>query len=126
MKVNFERLDIVNIQEIIDSYNLTDKNRKQDLVYRRAYLYYCLRKCGYTYQHIAMMFDKNHASIINGIKVHKQLTESKDKYYKFFVDDLNQMLQYSEIKPNIFEDIMQARTVLQLNAIQERIKANLY
>ena len=67
------------VMELIERDNLKSKNRAYEKVSKRFYLYYILRRNGMTLSLISKMFEKNHASVIHGIKVYKNRVEINDQ-----------------------------------------------
>jgi len=125
-RLNYKTLDIANLQDVIEQFNLKSKCRKPEFIYRRYYLYYCLKRCGYNVSHIGRLMDKDHATVLHGLKVHYTLTECKDKHYKMYTDELNVLLEYTDDPPNIFEDIENCTSLKDLSIIKERIAINYY
>ena len=79
---------ISNIQYLIDLYELKQVCRRQDIIYKRYFLYDQLRKANYSLSAIGKIFDKNHASVLHGIRMHEVFTKSKDKIYKMYTADI--------------------------------------
>jgi hypothetical protein len=79
---------ISNVQYLIDFYELKQVCRRQDIIYKRYFLYDQLRKANYSLSSIGRIFDKNHASVLHGIRMHQVYTKSKDKVYKMYTADI--------------------------------------
>jgi len=79
---------IANIQVLIEQYELKQVCRRQDIIYKRYFLYDQLRKANYSLSAIGKIFDKNHASVLHGIRMHEVFTKSKDKIYKMYTADI--------------------------------------
>ena len=111
-----KRYNISNLDQIIEMFDLKKKDRHQPYLYRRYYLYYILHKNGYSMTHIGKIFNKDHASIIHGIRVHKNMIHIKDKYYKLFVDELDEIINMSERYDNrdIQMDVLKCTTIKHL------------
>jgi chromosomal replication initiation ATPase DnaA len=70
---------IALIHELIEAYDLTSKCRDRGLIYKRAYLYHELRTSGFSLSQIGEIFGKHHATIIHGLRTHKNLTGTATK-----------------------------------------------
>ena len=67
---------IETIAQYAKDNGLTEKNRKREIVYKRNYLYKYLVESGYTLSETGRIFNKDHASVIHGVK-----------QYELFKDD---------------------------------------
>lgn len=71
------------MKEPIKAYSkangLTSSSRKRELTYKRCYLYQVLKNEGLSLTEIGKMFNRNHATIINGIKIYELFKE--DEYF---------------------------------------------
>lgn len=74
------------IQGLINKYNeiyhvdLMSKTRRRSIVTARNAFYYILKtQYGVTYQEIGYVFDKNHATIIHGVKATRNLLDIGDR-----------------------------------------------
>lgn len=123
-----KRYNISNLDQIIEMFDLRKSDRHQPFLYRRYYLYYILHKNGYSMTHIGKIFNKDHSSIIHGIKVHKNMIQIKDKYYQLFVDELDELMNMSERYDlrDIQMDVLKCTTIKQLEIIKDRIQSNFY
>jgi hypothetical protein len=77
------KLEIARIRiakHLIKEYKLHIESRSRPIVYQRYYLYHELRK-SCTLHEIADLFNKDHASVMHGIKMHQAWTSIKDKEY---------------------------------------------
>jgi hypothetical protein len=118
---------IDKIKYIINLYDLTTSCRDRNLIYKRAYIYSELRKLGYKLIDIGVMLDKNHATVLNGIKVDKQFQNS-DRIYDDAIAHIKEYL-YPPIglpKYSIFEDVINCNNTTDLRIIKERITNNQY
>jgi len=115
-----------NVYEIIEKYNLTQKNRKHTIIYKRYFLYYQLQKAKLSLSHIGLLFNKDHATVIHGIKMHKRFTKMKDSIYlhhiQCVVDDLDHVPQTR----NLRDDILNCESMDELLIIKTNIQRNLY
>jgi len=67
-------------KELIREHGLYTDSRSREIVYKRYFLYAQLRH-DMTYQAIADLFGKDHASVIHGIRIHKAWMAINDKVY---------------------------------------------
>ena len=89
------------IQEIVKKYDLKNKSREHDYVYRRHYFCSYLRSMGYTYQQIAKILNKHHASAMHSVRKYNELKE--DTYFQTIVYDIEYDLIDADIMP-LFTD----------------------
>lgn len=88
---NGERYFVLEaVKGIISRDGLKTKKRTRDLAYRRAYLYTRLREYRFPFEFIGSLFGKDHATVMNGIKI----WESSKMY-----DDVKEIEK--EYKPQI-------------------------
>jgi len=74
-------LTAVSYVNSISEESIMDKSRIRPLVDARRFCYVLIREIyGYPYQTISKFFDKNHATIIHQLEVHKTLMKY-DKHY---------------------------------------------
>lgn len=115
------------VMELIERDNLKSKRRTYEKVSKRFYLYYILRRNGMTLSLISNLFEKNHASVIHGIKVHKNRVETKDRHTIVHLEEYRQIIEGIEVEyHNLREDIKSASTLKDLNTIKKRAELNLY
>lgn len=122
--INNDALQV--IKQVIDEYNLKLSIRKYEYVYPRYYLYNHMRKMGFTLEKIGRFFDKDHATIMHGIKMHEQYMNNKDQTYLDYVRAIQYRLGTPVTNPTIFEDIMNCHSLSGLKIIKDKIKENFY
>jgi len=121
---------VEKIEQLIEQYDLASKSRERDKVYFRSYIYWLLREDGWTMSDIGDLFNRDHATVINGLKVHEAYYK-KDKVYMRFVRKLDEIFNPSidEImmaKDTIFHDIMNCHNTTELRLIKEKIVSGWY
>jgi hypothetical protein len=114
------------IIKYIEDNNLNTRHRYRHFSYKRFYLYNLLREEGFTFYDIADMFNRNHASVIHGLKTHKDLMATKDKIYLDQIDELVLMFESKPTSHDLVSDIMNCYSLERLKKIKFRIKNNLY
>ena len=121
---------VEKIEQLIEQYDLASKSRERDKVYFRSYIYWLLREDGWIMSDIGDLFNRDHATVINGLKVHEAYYK-KDKVYMRFVRKLDEIFNPSidEImmaKDTIFHDIMNCHNTTELRLIKEKIVTGWY
>lgn len=115
------------VMELIERDDLKSKHRAYEKVSKRFYLYHILRRNGMTLTVISKLFEKNHASVIHGIKVYKNRVEINDRQMIGHLEEYRQIIEGIEVKyHNLSEDIKSAKTLEDLNTIKRRAELNLY
>ena len=74
---------------LIDKYDLANNIKTEEMAYKRFYLFYLLSRTGMGSSSISRCFQKNHASVIYGIKQHKKWYKLKDQRY---MDTIKQLM----------------------------------
>ena len=121
---------VEKIQQLIEQYDLASKSRERDKVYFRSYIYWLLREDGWIMSDIGDLFNRDHATVINGLKVHEAYYK-KDKVYMRFVRKLDEIFNptIDEImiaKDTVFHDIMNCHNTTELRLIKEKIVTGWY
>jgi hypothetical protein len=118
------------IKELIQRDSLDTKDRYRDMIYKRSYLYAILRDEGWHLARIGRLFKRNHATVINALKIHDQFF-GNDKLYdrtiRQYVNELGKFsIQIDEDKPTIFQDIINCHNTTALAIIKQKIKDGYY
>ena len=117
------------IKQVIEKDGLNTKDRHAPLVNRRIYLYTIMRKHGMPYQKIGSFFNRDHATVIYGIKRYKDLTKSKDAMLKVDIEEYEQIfgkIPVPKQRYNLEKDVRKATTINDLDIIKRRLNNNLY
>jgi hypothetical protein len=125
------------LKEVIEKYTLTDTTRKRDVLFKRYYVYNELRECGFSLSQIGRLFNKHHATILHGLRIHKDLTSYRDADYTAETCAIEAYLNGSELPDvnNIFKtqkdydlktDILKAHNLASFKRVQRRIKMGFY
>lgn len=131
---------IDKVKEVIEKDGLITKSRYRTFLDRRSYLYAMLNKNGMSLVEIGKLFDKTHATIINGIRNHHAYTRYKDELYLYNVQEYIQIFNNSKkleedmlekVEPKytesqLIEDILNCDNLLMLAKIKRRITRNEY
>lgn len=117
------------IKQVIQKDGLDSKERFSPLINKRMYMYTIMRKHGMNFQKIGSFFNRNHATIIHGIKRYKDLTKSKDVMLKVDTEEYEQIfgkIPVPKERYNLEKDVRKATTIADLNIIKRRLNNNLY
>ena len=128
---------LTSIHELIEKYGLLNKSRRRDVLFKRYYLYNELRTCGLSLSEIGRVFNKNHATILHGLRVHKDLTSYRDVDYVAETCALQAYLDGAELPDvsKVFKtqkdydlktDILKAHNLASFKRVQRRIKMGFY
>jgi hypothetical protein len=115
-----------NVIEIIDRYKLKRNDRHQAIIYKRYYLYAQLHAAKLSLSHIGLLFGKDHATVINGLKKHDWFMKSKDKIYLHHVQPIINDLTHTPEPTDLIGDIMKCHSMEQLGIIKMNINRNYY
>jgi hypothetical protein len=114
------------IIKYIEDNNLKQKSRYRNIIYPRYYLYNKLREQGHTYAFIAELFNKDHCTILHGIKVHKDFTKLKDKIYFQMTEKERELFGDNQYIGTLRDEVLNCYDLQTLKLIKKRIKMDLY
>jgi len=121
---------IEKVKYYIERDELQSKTRKQDIVYKRAYLMHVLRCQELTFNSIGKMFKRDHATAIYQCKMAKRyLYELKDHSYIMTLTEYIEAFEGHKNEPvkfNLQEDVLNCKNGYYLKLIKKRIKENKY
>jgi hypothetical protein len=126
---------IDKVKEVIEKDGLITKSRYRTFLDRRSYLYAMLNKNGMSLVEIGRLFNKNHATIINGIKKHHAYTRFKDELYLHNVKEYREifyepkkinvdLIEKDEKKYNgsqLITDILECKNTTELQDIKRKL-----
>lgn len=126
---------IDKVKEVIEKDGLITKSRYRTFLDRRSYLYAMLHKEGMSLVEIGQLFDKTHATIINGIKKHHAYTRFKDELYLHNVKEYREifyepkkihvdLIEKDEKKYNgnqLIADILECKNTTELQDIKRKL-----
>ena len=122
------------VKEIIKVYDLKGKNRKREFIYKRFYLFNFLSNSNLkiNYTQIGKLFDKDHATVLNGLKQHNDLMQFNDDVYlehtKEIADTINssnfdKLIQSNYEETEKIESVNYCKTQLEnLATLTEKIE----
>lgn len=114
------------IIQYIEENNLKRKDRYRHIVYKRYYLSHLLRNNGLTFKEIGKIFNKDHATIMYGIKLHHDFMSINDSIYIELTEQERLKFDTLNYNYNLLDDIMGCYSMPVLKKIKFRIKNNLY
>lgn len=126
---------IDKIKEIIEKDGLVTKSRYRTFLDKRSYIYAMLHKEGMSLVEIGRLFQKTHATIINGIKKHYAYHLYKDELYSHNVEEYREMfyepkkinvdlIEKNEQKYNgtqLISDILECKNTTDLQGIKRKL-----
>lgn len=65
-------IDLRKVEDVIERYDLKNKNRSRRFIWNRYAFYKFMRDNGFTLYSIGNMVDKDHATVLNGINIYNQ------------------------------------------------------
>ena len=117
-------------KEIIIEFDLSSASRNRSSVYRRAFIYNELRSKEepMKLEDIGRLFNRDHATVIHGIKTHRDLTALNDKYYRrdtrsietFFYPIKNIKFKYNLLRRRI----LSCHNLFEIDILKSLLKKN--
>lgn len=114
------------IIQYIEENKLNSKDRYRHIVYKRFYLSNLLRNNGLTLQEIGKIFKKDHATIMYGIKIHKDFMSINDSIYIQHTEKERLLFENLDHNYSLVDDIMGCYSIPVLKKIKFRLRNNLY
>jgi hypothetical protein len=114
------------VKALIKARSLNTKSRRQIKVYTRFVLYNLLREEGYSFPEIGRMFNRDHSSILHGLKAYKDLQKYED--FQKLETDIIESLSLNQLEYDISLDddsladkILSCRSYLQFLNLKEKV-----
>jgi hypothetical protein len=126
---------IDKIMQLIEKDGLITKSRYRCFIDKRSYLYAMLSKEGMSLVQIGAIFNKTHATVINGIKQYYAYQKFKDDLYEHNVQEYREIF-YVPKKVNVdliekdgqkyngtqlITDVLECRNTTELQDIKKKI-----
>jgi hypothetical protein len=120
----------MTVEQLIDELDLTSKCRKRELVYTRLVLFQYLRTQKMTMYAIGNIFNKDHSTVVYGLKQYELLDKNK-KHYPDFArikeDVLIQLGLTPKLKPKaevsyLERKVLDCKNYMDLKALQEELQ----
>ena len=125
-------LNMDSVYSLITELDLTKECRLNQYLYPRSILYHNIRKeLGWSYQSIANMFGKNHATVMNGIFKYRELTRKKNPEFELFKQRIESLIFDIEYKDKdkeeltLYQKILDCSDFWQMRKLQEEIKSKM-
>lgn len=121
-------MKIENVNEVIERYQLATPNRARQLVYIRSIMYTQLRNDKWTLAQIGKLFNKNHATILHGLRCYNANIKYQD--FKEINERIEQELNLAicDIEPesklqltDIELDILDANNIHQFWEVKNKL-----
>lgn len=98
------KLQNEDIWNIIESFKLNTKDRKENVTYKRYYLYSFM----YNYRHmtfsmIGKFFNRDHSTVIHGMREHEYWYNRKDERYLKYIHPLPELVKAKRNDISIFD-----------------------
>jgi len=87
------------IEELVETFDLTKKSRKNKHKWNRYALMRHLRELGYTYQSIGDFLNRNHATIISGIRRYYEMQDTLDTEFLASIYEIEENLRMLYLRP---------------------------
>jgi hypothetical protein len=121
------------IKKIIEEHGLNTPSRKEELVYKRFVFWnYLYNKLGMTLEDVGKEFNRNHSSVIYGIRKYNDLIMYSDfkKMATEFEDEIDSILSVvnAEAVDNLTDievDLMNAKNVHELWSVKKKLMNSL-
>lgn len=117
---------IQNVIEVVERHDLKKVSRKQEIIYPRYYIYSLLRDAKYSLSAIGRIFNKDHATVLHGIKMHKLFTRQKDKVYEMLIEQVKSEIYITPKEYNLKEEVLKCTSIKKLEIIKKQILENYY
>jgi chromosomal replication initiation ATPase DnaA len=121
------------IKKIIEEHGLNTPSRKEELVYKRFVFWnYLYNKLGMTLEDVGKEFNRNHSSVIYGIRKYNDLIMYDDfkKMATEFEDEIDSILSVVNAEAvdsltDIEVDLMNAKNVHELWSVKKKLMNSL-
>jgi len=115
------------VKEVIKRDELDTSCRAQQMVYQRAFIYHLMQKHGYSLTKTGELFNRSHATIINGLNLYNSIKNDLvfldyvSSYVVEFEDFLYVTPSITKLS-KIEEAVLKCQNYFELCQLQERIK----
>ena len=98
------KLQNEDVWNIIESFQLNTKSRREDVAYKRYYLYNFMYNYRHmTYSMIGKFFNRDHSTVIHGMKEHEYWYNIKDERYLKYIHPLPELIKAKRDDISIFD-----------------------
>ncbi len=120
----------MTVEQLIDELDLTSKCRKREIVYTRLVLFQYLRTQKMTMYAIGNIFNKDHSTVVYGLKQYELLDKNKKHYPDFARIKENVLIQLGltpKLKPKaevsyLEKKVLDCKNYMDLKSLQEELQ----
>lgn len=115
------------VKEVIKRDELDTSCRAQQMVYQRAFIYHLMQKHGYSLTKTGKLFNRSHATIINGLNLYNSI-KSDAVFLDYVSSYVVEFEDFLYVTPSITklskieESVLKCQNYFELCQLQERIK----
>ena len=115
------------VKEVIKRDELDTSCRAQQMVYQRAFIYHLMQKHGYSLTKTGELFNRSHATIINGLNLYNSI-KSDAVFLDYVSSYVVEFEDFLYVTPSITklskieESVLKCQNYFELCQLQERIK----
>lgn len=80
------------VKDLIDRYKLKTRCRKREYIYNRYVVFNYLKSYQVPLEMIGSLFEMNHTTVVNGLKVYNDLTATKDYTFHLLTAEISSEL----------------------------------
>lgn len=102
----FELTKVSNedVWNLIESFQLNTKSRREDVTYKRYYLYnFMYNNRHMTFSMIGKFFNRDHSTVIHGMREHQYWYNRKDPRYLKYIHPLPELIKAKREDISIFD-----------------------
>lgn len=98
------KLQNEDVWNIIESFQLNTKSRREDVAYKRYYLYsFMYNHRHMTFSMIGKFFNRDHSTVIHGMREHQYWYNKKDSRYLKYIHPLPELIKAKRENISIFD-----------------------
>lgn len=98
------KLQNEDIWNLIESFQLNTKSRREDVTYKRYYLYsFMYNNRHMTFSMIGKFFNRDHSTVIHGMREHQYWYNRKDPRYLKYIHPLPDLIKAKREDISIFD-----------------------
>lgn len=114
------------VQKYIDKYDLKEKSRYRYQLDKRYFLFNILKNDGMSFSSIGRVFELSHATVMHGIRNHKEWSSINDPSYKKNTKELQEEFKHVYFVKTLKEVILECNSLEELEMIKSQILLKYY
>lgn len=114
------------VQKFIDKYDLKEKSRYRYQLDKRYFLFNILKNDGMSFSLIGRIFGLSHATVMHGIKNHKEWFYINDPSYRENTKELREEFKHVCFVKTLKEVILECDSLEELEIIKSQILLKYY